>query len=57
MSYSVVCPLQEKAGVKMVMIQDSNVPSHQEKPLRITGEPQKCQVQLEKHFHITWKIS
>lgn len=32
--------LQEQAVVKMVMIQDSNVPSHQDKPLRITGEPQ-----------------
>ena len=25
--------------MKMVMIQDSNIPSHQDKPLRITGEP------------------
>lgn len=35
--------LQERAGVKMVMIQDSNIPSANEKPLRISGDPQKCQ--------------
>jgi far upstream element-binding protein len=35
--------LQERAGVKMVMIQDSNIPSSAEKPLRITGEPMRCQ--------------
>ncbi|KAL5011503.1 hypothetical protein ScPMuIL_010054 [Solemya velum] len=35
--------LQERAGVKMVMIQDSNVPTSTDKPLRITGEPSKCQ--------------
>ncbi|KAK0046017.1 far upstream element-binding protein 2-like isoform X2 [Biomphalaria pfeifferi] len=35
--------LQERAGVKMVMIQDSNAPSAQDKPLRISGEPSKCQ--------------
>lgn len=34
--------LQEQAGVKMVMIQDSNVPTTQEKPLRITGSIQAC---------------
>lgn len=27
----------------MVMIQDSNAPSAQDKPLRISGEPSKCQ--------------
>ena len=36
--------LQEQAGVKMVMIQDSNAPSHHDKPLRITGEPPRVQV-------------
>ena len=36
--------LQEREGVKMVMVQDSNVASNQPKPLRITGDPQKCQV-------------
>jgi far upstream element-binding protein len=35
--------LQERANVKMVMIQDSNAPTAQDKPLRISGEPQKCQ--------------
>ena len=35
--------LQEKAGVKMVMIQDSNIPTHIEKPLRITREISRCQ--------------
>ncbi|XP_025113716.1 far upstream element-binding protein 1-like isoform X3 [Pomacea canaliculata] len=35
--------LQERAGVKMVMIQDSNAPTASDKPLRITGEPSKCQ--------------
>ncbi|XP_064617106.1 far upstream element-binding protein 1-like isoform X2 [Liolophura sinensis] len=32
--------LQERACVKMVMIQDSNIPSMHDKPLRITGDPQ-----------------
>ena len=36
--------LQEREGVKMVMVQDSNVASNQPKPLRISGDPQKCQV-------------
>ena len=40
--------LQEREGVKMVMVQDSNVASNQPKPLRITGDPQKCQV--NQHF-------
>jgi far upstream element-binding protein len=35
--------LQERAGVKMVMIQDSNQPTHHDKPLRITGEAMRCQ--------------
>lgn len=35
--------LQEQAGVKMVMIQDSKAPSHEMKPLKITGELSKCQ--------------
>ncbi|XP_021376155.1 far upstream element-binding protein 2-like isoform X2 [Mizuhopecten yessoensis] len=34
--------MQERACVKMVMIQDSNIPSSMEKPLRISGEPNKC---------------
>ena len=35
--------LQERANVKMVMIQDSNIQSAHEKPLRITGDAQNCQ--------------
>ncbi|XP_052221959.1 far upstream element-binding protein 1-like isoform X3 [Dreissena polymorpha] len=35
--------LQEKCGVKMVMIQDSNTPTAYEKPLRISGDQMKCQ--------------
>ncbi|GFS26239.1 far upstream element-binding protein 1 [Elysia marginata] len=35
--------LQEKAGVKMIMIQDSNAPTAHDKPLRISGDPIKCQ--------------
>ncbi|BFZ05963.1 hypothetical protein BsWGS_08997 [Bradybaena similaris] len=35
--------LQERAQVKMVMIQDSNSPTAHDKPLRISGEPSKCQ--------------
>jgi predicted PilT family ATPase len=37
--------LQEKSGAKMVVIQDG--PSQEnEKPLRITGEPQKVEVRF-----------
>lgn len=36
--------LQEKAAVKMVMIQDSNQPTSFDKPLRITGDLDKCQM-------------
>ena len=39
-----LCCVQERANVKMVMIQDSNSPSAADKPLRITGEPARCQV-------------
>ncbi|XP_023233618.1 far upstream element-binding protein 1-like isoform X4 [Centruroides sculpturatus] len=35
--------LQERAGVKMVMIQDGPQQTVGEKPLRITGEAQKCE--------------
>ncbi|XP_076455449.1 far upstream element-binding protein 1-like isoform X3 [Babylonia areolata] len=35
--------LQERANVKMIMIQESNTPTATDKPLRITGEPSKCQ--------------
>lgn len=40
-----VCvPSQERAGVKMVMIQDGPLPTGADKPLRITGDPFKVQV-------------
>jgi len=35
--------LQERAGCRMVMIQDGPYQNAPEKPLRITGDPQKCQ--------------
>ena len=43
----------------MVMIQDSNKPSESDKPLRITGDPMKCQVSLlnrsyKFHNKISW---
>ena len=44
--------LQERACVKMVMIQDSNIPSHQEKPLRITGEPARVAQAREMVFDL-----
>jgi far upstream element-binding protein len=37
--------LQEKSGAKMVVIQDGPT-QEQEKPLRISGEPQKVEVFL-----------
>lgn len=36
--------LQERAGVKMVMIQDGPQNTGADKPLRISGEPFKVQV-------------
>eukprot|EP00794_Sanderia_malayensis_P016047 gene16047-17669_t len=35
--------LQERAGCRMVMIQDGPYQNAPDKPLRITGDPQKCQ--------------
>ena len=35
--------LKRRGGVKMVIIQDDNIPSVHEKPLRISGHPHKCQ--------------
>ncbi|XP_078311334.1 uncharacterized protein LOC144617791 isoform X2 [Crassostrea virginica] len=35
--------LQRRGEVKMEMIQDDNIPSAHEKPLRISGDPHKCQ--------------
>ncbi len=43
--------LQERAGVKMVMIQDSNQPTSMDKPLRISGEAMKCQVGCESRIN------
>ena len=34
----------------MVMIQDSNQPSHYDKPLRITGDANKCKVSVNLDF-------
>uniref|UniRef100_A0A672L2P3 K Homology domain-containing protein n=1 Tax=Sinocyclocheilus grahami TaxID=75366 RepID=A0A672L2P3_SINGR len=36
--------LQERTGVKMIMIQDDPMPTGSDKPLRITGDPYKVQV-------------
>ena len=35
--------LKRRGGVKMVIIQDDNIPSAHEKPLRISHDPHKCQ--------------
>lgn len=35
--------LQEQAGVRMVIIQESNSPTNYDKPLRITGDRTSCQ--------------
>uniref|UniRef100_UPI001A9A0360 far upstream element-binding protein 3-like n=1 Tax=Gasterosteus aculeatus aculeatus TaxID=481459 RepID=UPI001A9A0360 len=35
--------LQERAGVKMMMIQDGPMPTGADKPLRISGDPYKVQ--------------
>jgi far upstream element-binding protein len=44
--------LQEKAGVKMVMIQETNAPTAQDKPLRITGDPNKVRMAKEMVFDL-----
>ncbi|MEQ2185683.1 hypothetical protein GOODEAATRI_020822, partial [Goodea atripinnis] len=36
--------LQERAGVKMMMIQDGPMPTGADKPLRISGDPYKVQI-------------
>ena len=43
-SFYFVCVLQERAGVKMMMIQDGPMPTGADKPLRISGDPYKVQV-------------
>ncbi|KAF5914797.1 hypothetical protein HPG69_008917 [Diceros bicornis minor] len=40
--------LQERTGVKMVMIQDGPLPTGADKPLRITGDPFKVQVSVPR---------
>lgn len=37
-------PPQERAGVKMILIQDGSQNTNVDKPLRIIGEPYKVQV-------------
>ena len=37
---------QERAGVKMILIQDGSQPPNIDKPLRIIGDPYKVQVQF-----------
>lgn len=39
--------LQERAGVKMILIQDGSQPPNIDKPLRIIGDPYKVQVLFE----------
>uniref|UniRef100_A0A6Q2Z232 K Homology domain-containing protein n=1 Tax=Esox lucius TaxID=8010 RepID=A0A6Q2Z232_ESOLU len=45
--------LQERIGVKMMMIQDGPMPTGADKPLRITGDPYKVQVRCLSDFHNT----
>uniref|UniRef100_A0A5F8GW52 Far upstream element binding protein 3 n=1 Tax=Monodelphis domestica TaxID=13616 RepID=A0A5F8GW52_MONDO len=40
--------LQERTGVKMIMIQDGPLPTGADKPLRITGDPFKVQVSVPR---------
>ncbi|XP_034396971.1 far upstream element-binding protein 3-like isoform X10 [Cyclopterus lumpus] len=40
--------LQERAGVKMMMIQDGPMPTGADKPLRISGDPYKVQVPVPR---------
>ncbi|XP_038600972.1 far upstream element-binding protein 3 isoform X4 [Tachyglossus aculeatus] len=44
--------LQERTGVKMIMIQDGPLPTGADKPLRITGEPFKVQQAREMVLEI-----
>lgn len=45
----VVVVAQERAGVKMMMIQDGPMPTGADKPLRISGDPYKVQVRVRGH--------
>ncbi|XP_072421833.1 far upstream element-binding protein 3 isoform X2 [Chiloscyllium punctatum] len=44
--------LQERTGVKMIMIQDGPLPTGADKPLRITGDPYKVQQAKEMVMEI-----
>uniref|UniRef100_A0A672KW18 K Homology domain-containing protein n=1 Tax=Sinocyclocheilus grahami TaxID=75366 RepID=A0A672KW18_SINGR len=44
--------LQERTGVKMIMIQDDPMPTGSDKPLRITGDPYKVQQARELVFAV-----
>ena len=39
-----LCGSQERAGVKMILIQDASQPPNMDKPLRIIGDPYKVEV-------------
>ncbi|XP_061625561.1 far upstream element-binding protein 2 isoform X3 [Phyllopteryx taeniolatus] len=41
--------LQERAGVKMILIQDASQPPNVDKPLRIIGDPFKVQIAVPRH--------
>lgn len=45
--------LQERAGVKMMMIQDGPMPTGADKPLRISGDPYKVQVSADAKLMLT----
>lgn len=47
---TVAAILQERAGVKMILIQDGSQPPNIDKPLRIIGDPYKVQVLFGKSF-------
>lgn len=47
---------QERAGVKMVMIQDGPQNTGADKPLRISGEPFKVQVS-QSCYYCTFPLS
>uniref|UniRef100_A0A8C1PIE8 Far upstream element (FUSE) binding protein 3 n=1 Tax=Cyprinus carpio TaxID=7962 RepID=A0A8C1PIE8_CYPCA len=44
--------LQERTGVKMIMIQDDPMPTGSDKPLRITGDPYKVQVCVDQRCSV-----
>lgn len=44
--------LKEKGGVKMILIQDGPQQTAHEKPLRISGDPQKVEVSHQAFYLI-----